>query len=166
MITNIYAKKLIRALKNCNKTIAGAESCTGGMVCAALTSIAGSSAVVKGALVSYTNDVKNGVLGVNQNTLDVHGAVSTQTVLQMAQGASKLLCADVAYSVSGIAGPSGGTKECPVGTVCFGFFIDGKTITETVYFKVHFCLARIIIRKRATKYALKRLLTLLAQNAT
>jgi len=98
-------------------SIGAAESCTGGHFSHTLTSVPGSSAYFKGAVVAYDNAVKMALLGVNATTLESHGAVSEQTVLEMARGAQKLLQTDLAVSISGIAGPSGGTPDKPVGTI-------------------------------------------------
>ncbi|UJX41802.1 CinA family protein [Desulfovibrio sp. JY] len=94
-----------------------AESCTGGLLSSVLTDTSGSSAWFAGAVVSYTNDIKRDVLGVPQEILDTLGAVSRETVLAMARGARGVLKADVGVAISGIAGPSGGTPQKPVGTV-------------------------------------------------
>lgn len=98
-------------------TLATAESCTGGSIASALTAQAGSSAYFKGGVVAYSNEVKESVLGVKHSTLEAHGAVSEATVCEMAEGARQRLGADLAIATSGIAGPDGGTKEKPVGTV-------------------------------------------------
>lgn len=103
------------------KTLVTAESLTGGGIGAALTAVPGSSAVYKGGIISYTNWVKENILGVSSETLEVHGAVSLQTAEEMAIGARKLLQADVAVSVTGLAGPGGDEYGNPVGTVCVGF---------------------------------------------
>jgi len=103
------------------KTLVTAESLTGGGIGAALTAVPGSSAVYKGGIISYTNWVKENVLGVSHETLEVHGAVSLQTAEEMAIGVRKLLQADVAVSVTGLAGPGGDEYGNPVGTVCIGF---------------------------------------------
>ena len=99
------------------KTLAVAESCTGGHIAHRLTSFSGSSAFFKGGVVAYDNDVKANVLRVSRETLNTHGAVSKEVVEQMAEGARRLLKTDVAIATSGIAGPTGGTAEKPVGTV-------------------------------------------------
>ncbi|MBZ0299591.1 MAG: nicotinamide-nucleotide amidohydrolase family protein [Anaerolineae bacterium] len=96
-------------------TISTAESCTGGLVLHRLTNIPGSSAYVAGGIVAYSNSVKQTVLRVKQGTLLAHGAVSEQTALEMAAGVRQLLKTDVAVSITGIAGPGGGTSEKPVG---------------------------------------------------
>ena len=103
------------------KTLVTAESLTGGGIGAALTAVAGSSAVYKGGIISYTNWVKETVLGVSHHTLDTYGAVSLQTAEEMAIGVRNLLAADVAVSVTGLAGPGGDEFGNPVGTVCIGF---------------------------------------------
>jgi nicotinamide-nucleotide amidase len=100
-------------------TISTAESCTGGMVSSYLTNIAGSSEYFLGGVISYSNEVKIGLLSVSQNTLDKFGAVSEETAIEMATGSRGATGSDIAVSVTGIAGPGGGSKEKPVGTVCF-----------------------------------------------
>ena len=111
------AMELVSALAERSLTIATAESCTGGAVSQAITSVAGSSAVMRGAVVAYHNDVKSGVLGVSVDTLAAVGAVSEEVVRQMVSGVARLMAADCAIATSGIAGPGGGTPEKPVGTV-------------------------------------------------
>ncbi|HUO82960.1 MAG TPA: CinA family protein [Gammaproteobacteria bacterium] len=103
------------------RTLATAESCTGGWIAKALTDTAGSSAWFAGAVVCYSDRVKCRVLGVSEETLAAFGAVSEPTVEEMARGALELCEADVAVAVSGIAGPDGGVPGKPVGTVCFGW---------------------------------------------
>lgn len=97
-----------------------AESCTGGLISHRITNVAGSSAYFPGGVVAYSYEAKAGLLGVSWDTLNSHGAVSQETVLEMARGAKKLFEADIAVSISGIAGPGGGTPEKPVGTTWLG----------------------------------------------
>ncbi len=111
------AELAIGTLRRHGLTMATAESCTGGNIAALVTSVAGASDVFRGGVVAYSNDVKMAVLGVDADTLAAHGAVSEQTVAQMAAGARERLGADYAVATSGIAGPGGGTPEKPVGTV-------------------------------------------------
>lgn len=111
------AAALVAELGKQSLAIATAESCTGGAVSQAITSVPGSSAVMRGAVVAYHNNVKNKVLGVGSNVLAVKGAVSEEVVRQMACGVAQLMDADCAIATSGIAGPGGGTPEKPVGTV-------------------------------------------------
>ena len=104
-------------LREKNLTVSTAESCTGGSIAAKLTSVPGSSDYFKGGIVAYSNEIKESLLGVSSETLKKQGAVSEETVIEMVNGAMKALKTDCAVSTSGIAGPSGGTKEKPVGTV-------------------------------------------------
>ena len=104
-------------LKEKKMSLSTAESCTGGGVAAAITSVPGSSAYFNGGIVAYSNEVKMSLLGVSPQTLEKWGAVSRETVIEMAHGAMKALKTDCAIATSGIAGPDGGTKEKPVGTV-------------------------------------------------
>ena len=113
----VSAADVVAAAREARKTVATAESLTGGMVAAALTAIPGSSAVVRGGVVSYVDDVKHAVLGVDAGTLARCGAVSGEVACQMAQGAKDDLQADVAVAVTGIAGPGGAEEGKPVGTV-------------------------------------------------
>lgn len=112
------AEILLYHLNRLGLTVATAESCTGGNIAHQITSIAGSSSVFMGSVVAYSNDVKHRVLGVNNETLKSYGAVSIPTVEEMAQGACNVIGTDCAIVTSGIAGPSGGTPDKPVGTIC------------------------------------------------
>lgn len=128
------AEKLVELYKSSGKTCATAESCTGGGIGAAITSVAGSSEVFLGGIISYANEVKRDVLGVAAQVLDEHGAVSPETAAQMAEGARKLTKADVAVAVTGIAGPGGGSAEKPVGLVWFGLATADGVRTEKAIF--------------------------------
>ncbi|WP_170325136.1 CinA family protein [Ruegeria arenilitoris] len=131
--------------------IATAESCTGGMVAAALTDIPGSSAVVERGFVTYTNTAKQQMLGVRAETLAAHGAVSEQVAGEMAEGALRNSDAQLTVSVTGIAGP-GGSEFKPEGRVCFGLAAEGApTRTETVDFGA---LGRDNVRHAARDHAL------------
>ena len=110
-------------------TFSTAESCTGGLIGERITALSGSSEIYFGGIISYTNDIKMKVLSVGKKTLEQYGAVSVQTALEMAEGVKKLTESDIAVSVTGIAGPTGGTTEKPVGTVCFA--ITNKNGTKT-----------------------------------
>lgn len=112
------------------KTLVTAESCTGGGIGAALTAVPGSSEVYKGGIISYTNWVKEHMLGVDSQVLDTCGAVSAPVAKAMASGARKALCADVAVSVTGLAGPGGDAFGNPVGTVFIGYADDQKVLVE------------------------------------
>ncbi len=111
------AAQLVAQLAAKGQTISTAESCTGGWIAQAITSVSGSSDVFPGGIVSYSNRAKLELLGVSQSTFDEHGAVSEQTVIEMATGARERFHSDWSVAVSGIAGPGGGTADKPVGTV-------------------------------------------------
>ncbi len=136
------------------KTLATAESCTGGGVAAALTAIAGSSSVVKGGIISYCNEIKNALLGVDAELLARLGAVSEPVAAAMALGARKALCSDVAVSVTGLAGPGGDDYGNPVGTVYIGYADEQTTDVRYFLFSGH----REAVRKQAIEEALKLIL--------
>ena len=132
------------------KTLATAESCTGGGIGAALTAVPGSSQVYKGGIISYTNEVKNALLGVSMEVLDREGAVSASVAEAMAAGARKTLNADVAISVTGLAGPDGDDRGNPVGTVYIGYADQERVCSR----KFLFSGTREEIRKAAGEAAL------------
>jgi PncC family amidohydrolase len=144
------AEKLVDILKAQGLTCATAESCTGGGIGSAITSVPGSSEVYAGGVVSYSNAVKHNVLGVSQESLDRHGAVSSEVAGEMAEGARRLLKVDLAVSVTGIAGPGGGSAEKPVGLVWFGVSSARGTRTE----KAIFAGDRVRVREQAVTHAL------------
>lgn len=131
-------------------TIATAESCTGGLLSAALTDIAGSSAVFERGFVTYSNAAKVAMVQVNPATLDAFGAVSEQVAEQMARGARQSASADIAVSITGIAGP-GGSDHKPEGRVCFGLDVGGDVRTVTHEFGA---LGRAQVRIRSVQTAL------------
>lgn len=118
---------VVSKLRECGKKVATAESCTGGLISERITRVSGSSEVFDCGICSYANAVKEKVLGVHPETLAVLGAVSAETAIQMAEGVKKLSGADIAVSTTGIAGPTGGTAEKPVGLVFMGVCTDAKT---------------------------------------
>lgn len=148
--------KVLNALKE--KTLVTAESCTGGGIGAALTAVAGSSAVYKGGIICYTNWVKNQLLDVDLELLNDKGAVSAPVAEAMAVGARKRLQADVAVSVTGLAGPSGDAYGNPVGTVFIGY-ADACTVKT---FEFHFQGGRDSVRSSAVFEALR---IVLAENS-
>ncbi|KUH93354.1 competence/damage-inducible protein A [Mycobacterium sp. IS-3022] len=136
------------------RRIATAESCTGGLLAARLTDLAGSSAYVAGAVVAYANDIKAGLLGVGPAVIETHGAVSEPVAEAMADGALNRFGVDTAVAITGVAGPGGGTAEKPVGTVCFTVKLtDGPTVTRTMRLPGN----RADIRERSTTVAMHML---------
>lgn len=146
------AYNVIQALKG--RTIGTAESCTGGGIGAALTAIPGSSAVYKGGIVSYTNEVKMQLLNVDAGLLDRIGAVSAEVAEAMALGARNALHTDVAVSVTGLAGPGGDDRGTAVGTVYIGYTDATKTISRRYCFDGD----RAFVRQEAIKAALQLVL--------
>ena len=142
-----------RLLEAYGKTISTAESCTGGMVSELLTSVPGSSKYFLGGVVSYANSVKTGVLNVPEEIITQHGAVSSECVAKMAEGARVLTGSDFAVATSGIAGPGGGTKEKPVGLVWVG--VSSSKGTET--YKVQYNGDRKRNIERSAAFALNKL---------
>ncbi len=135
-------------------TLTTAESCTGGWIAKVITDISGSSAWFEQGFVTYSNQAKIAQLGVSAATLEAHGAVSEATVREMAAGALKMAGADFAVSVSGIAGPDGGSAEKPVGTVWFGFAAAGDHVLAVCR---HFTGDRDSVRSQAVAFALQTL---------
>ncbi|WP_372885919.1 CinA family protein [Shimia sp.] len=148
------AEEVLEACKAKGLRLATAESCTGGMVSAALTDIAGSSAVVERGFVTYTNAAKVEMLAVRPETLAAHGAVSEQVAGEMARGALAHSDADLAVAITGIAGP-GGSEFKPEGRVCFGIASAAACVSETIEFGA---LGRGNVRSEARNHALRLLL--------
>jgi nicotinamide-nucleotide amidase len=121
-------------LKQNNKTICTAESCTGGKIASLITGIPGSSAYFEGSIIAYSNQIKVKELSVNPETLQIHGAVSEQTVIEMAENIRKKFNTDYSVAVSGIAGPDGGSKQKPVGTIWIAVSNTEKTLTKRLLF--------------------------------
>ena len=130
----LKAKKLTELLTSKNMSIAIAESCTGGSLSSSLTSIPGASSYFNCGFITYSNESKVNMLNVDSQTIELFGAVSEKVAYEMAMGAGQNSKSHLAISVTGIAGPSGGTPEKPVGMVCFGFYVDGNVTTTTQFF--------------------------------
>jgi nicotinamide-nucleotide amidase len=153
---------LAEILKSKKWKMAAAESCTGGLVCANLTEIAGSSEWFERGYITYSNEAKIECLGVTDKLLEGFGAVSEEVAKAMAEGAQTKAGVNAALSITGIAGPSGGSQEKPVGTVCFGWAIqddagDNRVLTKTMHFDGN----RQDIRQQSCDYALSELAKLL-----
>jgi len=134
-------------------TISVAESCTGGALSHTITSIPGASSYFDCGYITYSNQSKTEMLGVDIQSIKTYGAVSEEVALEMVIGLANKSHSDVAVSITGVAGPTGGTPEKPVGTVCFGFSCDGKTSTSTKLFSGD----RTSIVSQSVSYALKQL---------
>ena len=130
----LKAKNLTELLISKNMSIAVAESCTGGLLSSSLTSIPGASSYFNCGFITYSNESKIKMLNVDSQTIELFGAVSEKVAYEMAMGAGQHSQSDLAISVTGIAGPSGGTAEKPVGMVCFGFYVEGRVSTTTQFF--------------------------------
>jgi nicotinamide-nucleotide amidase len=140
-------------------SLAAAESCTGGMIAAACTALAGSSHWFERGFVTYSNEAKTDSLGVDPALIAAHGAVSEVVARAMAFGAVRPSRAQVSVAVTGVAGPSGGSPDKPVGTVWFGFQVDGRLFSETMLFPGD----RAAVREATALHALARLAELLRQ---
>ncbi|KJY75026.1 damage-inducible protein CinA [Vibrio coralliilyticus] len=157
------SQKLGEHLNHHNLILTTAESCTGGGVSAAITDIAGSSAWFDRAFITYSNEAKMEMLGVAEPTLVSHGAVSEETVIEMVQGAIEHSSASIGVSISGIAGPGGGSTEKPVGTVCFAWADENSWLKVATY---HFDGDRAEVRQQAVEVAMKVLYEELEQRST
>lgn len=157
----VRVRTLATLLIRQQRRLATAESCTGGLIAGALTALAGSSAWFERGWVTYSNRAKQEELGVDPALISAHGAVSEAVAAAMATGARKVAGTDYALSVTGIAGPDGGTPEKPIGTVCFGWSTPTQTQTDTQ----HFIGDRQQIREQAVAHALTGLIALLVDAA-
>ena len=151
MTLSFLSRRISKALKRNGQVLATAESCTGGWVAQAVTSIAGSSEWFERGYVTYSNAAKREDLGVSRLTIAKHGAVSEATAREMARGALRKGRATIALSITGIAGPGGGSPGKPVGTVCFAWAQGRKIRSETRRFKG----GRTSVRRQSAIHALR-----------
>ncbi|HNY12025.1 MAG TPA: CinA family protein [Candidatus Wallbacteria bacterium] len=166
---NYILTRLVKKIFDCLKKksddagrdirISTSESCTGGLLGAYLTAVPGSSRHYIGGAIVYDNFLKTRFSGVREETLKNHGAVSGETVVEMAKGISDNAAADISIAISGVAGPSGGTTEKPVGTVFFGFHSRNGSFFEKRYFRG----GRDEVRLKSVKFALKKLLDIITE---
>ena len=154
MNLDVLSRKLGKALKKKGEFLVTAESCTGGWVAQAVTSVAGSSEWFERGYVTYSNAAKREALGVGRRVLDRHGAVSEQTAREMARGALKRSKGTIAVSVTGVAGPGGGSPGKPVGMVCFAWARGRKIRSETRRFRG----GRRRVRQQSVVHALRGVL--------
>ncbi|MBQ9768349.1 MAG: CinA family protein [Lachnospiraceae bacterium] len=154
----IIEEQVVALLQEKGLHISFAESCTGGLCAARLVSVASASAVFDAGVVTYANEAKVKYLDVKPETIEKYGVVSEPVAGQMAEGVAKAQNAQVGVGVSGIAGPSGGSAEKPVGMVCFGFYVDGALTTVTKQFGD---LGRNRVREAAVEFVFEMLYRLL-----
>jgi len=159
-VLNKVAHEVTNALLEKGECMATVESCTGGGIAKLMTGLAGSSTVFECGFVTYSNESKQQMVGVSSAALDEFGAVSEQVAAEMASGALERVSAGISVSVTGIAGPEGGTDYKPVGTVCFGWPYNASLLTETC----HFSGDRQAVREQSIEYALQGVLKQLAAN--
>ena len=150
--------KILKLLTKKKLTLSFAESCTGGLLASSITSISGSSKVFNMGLVTYSNNAKVKLLKVPKKTINKYGAVSYETCLSMVKNLSKISRSNISISITGVAGPNGGTKEKPVGLVYIGLKKGSKTIIKKNLFKSK---KRVSIQKATVNQALKMILNIL-----
>jgi nicotinamide-nucleotide amidase len=165
MLNNIFNEndmtKLQTLLRANKQTITAAESCTGGLVASMITKLSGSSDIFNGSIVTYSNKIKNQELNVRNETLDKYGAVSCEVVQEMLDGVISKFDADFAIAISGIAGPNGGTRNKPVGTVVIGISNSNNHKIVNVY---NFSGSREEVQIQAAKIALKEILKFIQES--
>tara|TARA_B100000963_G_scaffold832_1_gene634 strand:- start:299 stop:778 length:480 start_codon:yes stop_codon:yes gene_type:complete len=154
-------QKIIALIKKKKMKLAVVESCTGGLMSSAITSVSGSSKVFTIGLVAYSNQAKTNILKINQKIIKKYGAVSFQCCLAMVNNLSKISKSKVCVSITGVAGPKGGTKQKPVGTVYIGIRIGKKVIVNKCNFKNK---GRAYIQRQTVKKSLNFLLRLIKQD--
>ena len=156
---NIAAEdSVVEALMEKGWHISFAESCTGGLVAGRLVDVPNASRVFDVSFVTYANEAKMEYLGVSDESIKKYGVVSQLVVEEMARGVAMRANAEVGVGISGIAGPSGGSKEKPVGTVCFGFYIDGEVYSYTEHFGD---IGRNNVREASVQFVYETLLNLI-----
>lgn len=153
-------EQVVKALIERGWHISFAESCTGGLAAAALVSVPDASKVLDVSFITYANGAKLNYLGVKQESIADFGVVSEQVAREMAEGVAKEAGCEVGVGITGVAGPSGGTDQKPVGMVCFGFYLNGSCYTDTCQFG---SIGRNEVRKKSVEYVYRRLGELLAK---
>lgn len=143
---------LVKILIEKRLRITTAESCTGGMIASRIINVPDASKVFDAGFITYADFAKSKFIEVSPELIEKYGVVSEEVAAAMANGAAKQSGADVAISTTGIAGPGGGTEKLPVGTVCFGYYVQGKTVTETCHFEGD----RQTVREQAAAFAIEK----------
>ncbi|MBR1866199.1 MAG: CinA family protein [Lachnospiraceae bacterium] len=158
--TTTIQEQVVQQLIGKGYHISFAESCTGGLAAAALVSVADASKVLDISFVTYANEAKTKYLGVKEATIETYGVVSEEVAYQMAEGVAKEAGSEIGVGITGVAGPSGGTGQKPVGMVCFGFYICGQVYTDTQLFGNP---GRNEVRRSSVEHVYERLQQLLYQ---
>ena len=159
---DIVTQRVVKYMKDKGLTLSAAESCTGGLVSQSITSVSGASAVYKGGVCSYSEEVKVKVLGVSEDTLKEHTVYSEQVASEMSAGVMRLMQTDAAIGITGIAGPDGGTEQKPVGTVYVSVRAGGReAVRDLALYKEYDELDRKKVRLLAAEKSLEMLLELL-----
>ena len=153
-----FSDQLVNLLIEKNLKISAAESCTGGMFMSSLIGVAGSSAVIGASYITYSDEAKIRTVGVNAETINTFGVVSENVALEMAAGAARAACADIGVGITGYAGPAADNSDTNVGTVCFGFYVCGKTLTATKHFGD---VGRNVVRELSCVYSIDMLIRLI-----
>lgn len=162
---DIVTQRVVKYMKEHGLTLSAAESCTGGLVSQAITSVAGASAVYKGGVCSYSEEVKVKVLKVSEKTLERFTVYSLQTASEMSRGVMELMDTDAAIGITGLAGPDGGTEEKPVGTVYVSVRLkDKEEVKDLALYKEYEKLDREKVRYLAAERSLEMLLELMKKN--
>lgn len=151
-------EQLVERLIELNYKISFAESCTGGLCCGTLVNVTNASKVLDMSFVTYANEAKIQLLGVKADTILANGVVSEEVACELAQGVARTADCQVGVGITGVAGPGGGTEKKPVGMVCFGFYVNGKTYTYTKQFGE---IGRNQVRKSSVEFVFETLLELL-----
>ena len=154
-------EQVVEKLIEKNFHISFAESCTGGMCCGTIVNVTNASKVLDVSFVTYANEAKMKFLGVKADTILSNGVVSEEVAYEMAQGVANVANSEVGVGITGIAGPGGATEKKPVGMVCFGFCINGQTVTYTKKFGE---IGRNQVRKSSVEFVLQTLLELLNEH--
>lgn len=150
-------ERIVDFLHKNNLTITTVESCTGGLIASRIVNVSGASYVFKEGYVTYSDEAKIKLVNVKKETIEKYNVVSEEVAYEMAEGGSEAAGADVALSVTGVAGPGGGTEEIPVGTVCIGIFYKGKVYTE----KFNFDGDRSEVRRKSADKAFELLINII-----
>lgn len=151
-------EQLVNLLRSRSFSVSAAESCTGGLFASEIISIAGASDIISSSFIAYSEDAKISLLGISRDTINNYGVVSEQVALEMAKGAVRLSGADVGLGITGFAGPATDPDDSSAGLVCFGFVVNGRSVTATKHFGD---VGRNVVRETSVYYAASTLINLI-----